>query len=278
MTAHDPEAISALEAKARIVRKHIVRMTYVAGSGHPGGSLSAADILVALYFNIMKHDPKNPCLSERDRFVASKGHCAPAVYATLAEAGYFPVSELANLRKLGGTLQGHPSMRRCLGIDMSTGSLGQGLSVGVGMALAAKLDRKPYRVFTLHGDGEMQSGNIWEGAMAAAHYKLDNITAFLDRNKLQIDGPTEQVMSIEPIGFKWKSFGWHVLEINGHSFAEIISAVDEAREFNGKPTMIIAHTVKGKGVSFMEGALAFHGMAPSKAQSEQALKELGGET
>jgi transketolase len=278
MTAYDPEAISALEAKARIVRKHIVRMTCAAGSGHPGGSLSAADILVALYFNIMKHDPENPCLSERDRFVASKGHCAPAVYATLAEAGYFPVSELANLRKLGGTLQGHPSMRRCLGIDMSTGSLGQGLSVGVGMALAAKLDRKPYRVFTLHGDGEMQSGNIWEGAMAAAHYKLDNITAFLDRNKLQIDGPTEQVMSIEPIGFKWKSFGWHVLEINGHSFAEIISAVDEAREFKGKPTMIIAHTVKGKGVSFMEGALAFHGMAPSKAQSEQALKELGGET
>jgi transketolase len=277
MTSHDPALVSLLESKARAVRKHIVRMTCAAGSGHPGGSLSATDIIVALYFGIMKHDPKTACMEDRDRFIASKGHCAPAVYATLAEAGSFPVSELDTLRKLGGNLQGHPSMRKCLGIDMSTGSLGQGLSVGVGMALAAKLDRKPHRIYVLNGDGEMQSGNIWEGAMSAAHYKLDNLTAFLDRNKLQIDGPTEQIMSIEPIVDKWKAFGWHVIEINGHSMPEILAAAAQAKETKGKPTMVICHTVKGKGVSFMEGVLSFHGTPPTIAQREQAIKELGGD-
>jgi transketolase len=275
MKAIDQSLISGLEARARTVRKHIVKMTCAAGSGHPGGSLSCADIMVALYFHIMKHDPKNPHWDERDRFVASKGHAAPAIYATLAEAGYFPVEELLTLRKLGCRLQGHPSMQKCPGIDMSTGSLGQGLSVGVGMALAAKLDRKPHRIFTLHGDGEMASGNIWEAAMSASHYKIDNITSFLDRNKLQIDGPTEQIMSIEPIADKWKAFGWHVIEINGHNFNEILTAAEQAQETKGKPTMIIAHTVKGKGVSFMEGALKFHGTPPSKEQCAQALKELG---
>lgn len=274
MTAYDPAVLAGLENRARAVRRHIVRMICDAGSGHPGGSLSATDIIIALYFHLMRHDPKNPCWADRDRFVASKGHCAPAIYAALAEAGYFSVDELLKLRKLGGMLQGHPSMSRCMGIDMSTGSLGQGLSVGVGMALAARLDSKPYRVYILNGDGEMQSGNIWEGAMAAAHYKLDNITAFLDRNMLQIDGPTEQIMSIEPIASKWKAFGWHVIEINGHNFAEIINATEQAKETKGKPTMIIAHTVKGKGVSFMEGVVSFHGKAPSKLQLEQALKEL----
>jgi transketolase len=275
MTVYAPSVISDLESRARAVRKHIVRMTCTAGSGHPGGSLSCTDIVVALYFHIMKHDPQNPCWEDRDRFVLSKGHAAPALYATLAEAGYFPKDELATLRKLGCKLQGHPSMQKCTGIDMSTGSLGQGLSVGVGMALAARLDRKPYRIYTIHGDGEMQSGNIWEAAMAASHYKLDSITSFIDRNQLQIDGPTEQIMSIEPLALKWKSFGWYVIEINGHNFSEILGAVENAREIKGKPTMIIAHTVKGKGVSFMEGALSFHGKAPSKQQCEQALKELG---
>ena len=269
--------ISELKKKANIIRQHVIEMVHEAGSGHPGGALSAADIITALYFNIMRHDPRNPEWPERDRFVLSKGHAAPAYYAALAETGYFPVEELLTLRKLGSRLQGHPSMRHLPGIDMSTGSLGQGLSAGIGMALGGRLDRKDYYVYVVVGDGEMQEGSIWEAAMSASHYKLDHLIAFLDRNRLQIDGRTEQVMPIEPIKEKWEAFGWHVLEINGHDFSEIFRAVAEGKACNGKPTMIIANTIKGKGVSFMEGSLHFHGKAPNDEQYEIAMRELRGE-
>lgn len=277
MRVHDPLLLEKLEQTALNVRRHVVKMVYTAGSGHPGGSLSSADIITALYFHIMRHDPKNPKWEERDRFVLSKGHAAPALYAAMAESGYFPVEELLTLRKLGSRLQGHPSMQKLPGVEASTGSLGQGLSVANGMAIAAKLDRKLYRIYVLLGDGESDCGQVWEGAMSAAHYKLDNVTAFLDRNMLQIDGHTERVMSLEPLAFKWKSFGWHVHEINGHNFNEILSSAEEAKEIKGKPTMIIAHTIKGKGISFMEGAVGFHGKAPNREQYEQAMKELGAE-
>jgi transketolase len=273
---YDGEFISELETIARRVRAHAVTMIYRAGSGHPGGSLSAVDILVALYFHLMKHDPKRPDWVERDRFVLSKGHGAPALYAVLAEAGYIPVDELESLRKLGSRLQGHPCMRKTPGIEMSTGSLGHGLAAGNGMALAAKLDRKLYRIYVVCGDGEMDVGETWEAAMLASHYKLDNITAYIDRNKLQLDGPTEKIMSLEPLADKWKAFGWHVIEINGHSMKEIINATNEARTIKGRPTAIICHTIKGKGVSFMEGSLHFHGKAPDDDEYKQAMKELGG--
>lgn len=275
MEIYDGEFISELEAIARRVRAHAVTMIYRAGSGHPGGSLSAVDILVALYFHLMKHDPKRPDWLERDRFVLSKGHGAPALYAVLAEAEYFAVDELESLRKLGSRLQGHPCMRKTPGVEMSTGSLGHGLAAGNGMALAAKLDRKLYRIYVLCGDGEMDVGETWEAAMLASHYKLDNITAYIDRNKLQLDGPTEKIMSLEPLADKWKAFGWHVIEINGHSMKEIINATNEARSIKGKPTAIICHTIKGKGVSYMEGSLHFHGKAPDDAEYKQAMKELG---
>jgi len=267
--------IKELEGIALQIRKDIIRMIYEAGSGHPGGSLSAVEIYVSLYFKVMRHDPENPGWVDRDRFVASKGHSAPALYATLARSGYFPEKELWKLRKTGCILQGHPCRKKVPGVDMSTGSLGQGLSAACGIAMGLKLDRKSASyVYALVGDGEVQSGNIWEAAAAAAHNKLDNLIAILDRNNLQIDGSTEKVMSIEPIAFRWKSFGWHVLEIDGHNIQEILDAIDKAKIIKGKPTIIIAHTVKGKGVSFMEGSLAFHGKSPSKEQYEQALHEL----
>lgn len=266
--------IKELESIALQIRKDIVKMIYLAGSGHPGGSLSAVEIYVALYFKIMRHDPENPKWVDRDRFVASKGHSAPALYAVLARSGYFSLDELWKLRKTGEMLQGHPCMKKVPGVDMSTGSLGQGLSAACGIAMGLKLDRKSSYVYALLGDGEMQSGNIWEAAAAASHYKLDNLIAILDRNHLQIDGSTERVMSIEPIAFRWKSFGWHTLEIDGHNFQEILDAVEKAKSIKGKPTVIIAHTVKGKGVSFMEGSLSFHGKAPTKEQYEQAIYEL----
>ncbi len=272
---YDGEFIAELESIAKKVRWHSIRMIYEAGSGHPGGSLSVTDILVALYFHIMKHDPKNPDWSDRDRFVLSKGHSAPALYAVLAEAGYFPVDELLTLRKMGSRLQGHPCMRKTPGIEMSTGSLGHGLAAGNGMALAAKLDRKLYRIYVALGDGEMDVGENWEAAMLASHYKLDNVIAYVDRNKLQLDGPTEKIMSIEPLADKWKAFGWHVIEINGHNMKEIIQATNEAKSVKGKPSVIICHTIKGKGVSFMEGALHFHGKAPDEKEFNQAMKELG---
>ncbi len=267
--------VKGLEEKARIIRKHIVEMIYNAGSGHPGGSLSAADILTALYFKIMRHDPKNPGWGDRDRFILSKGHAAPALYATLAEAGYFPVDELLALRKLGSRLQGHPDMRKLPGIEASTGSEGQGLSIGIGASLHAKLNRKLYRVYVMIGDGENDCGQIWESAMSASHFKTDNLTVILDRNGLQLDGPTREIMGIEPLSDKWKAFGWKVIEINGHSFREILNAFDHAKNVKGKPTIIIAHTVKGKGVSFMEGNVSFHGKPPNREEYEQAMKELG---
>lgn len=268
-------AIPELKEKARLLRRHIIIMTGAAGSGHPGGSLSAADIVAALYFRVMRHDPKDPKWPDRDRFVLSKGHACPVLYAALAEAGYFPKEWLLTLRKLGSPLQGHPHYWSVPGIEASTGALGQGPSIGNGMALAGRLDEKDYRVYVLIGDGECDEGQIWEAAMSAAHYKLDNVTAILDHNGLQIDGPNVEIMNIEPIAEKWRAFGWHVVEVDGHDFAQILAAFDEAKATKGQPTIIIAHTIKGKGVSFMENEVDWHGKAPTPEQVEQALRALG---
>jgi transketolase len=267
--------INELTERAKKIRQHIIKMTNAAGSGHPGGSLSAVEILACLYFRILKHNPKEPHWPERDRFILSKGHAAPALYAVLAESGYIPVEELMTLRKLGCRLQGHPSMTVTPGVEMSTGSLGHGLAVANGMALAAKLDRKLNRTYVLCGDGEMDVGEIWESAMLASHYKLDNVTMYLDRNMLQLDGPTEKIMSIEPLADKWKAFGWHVQEIDGHNMREIMMATEHAKNTHGKPSVIICHTVKGKGVSFMEGTVHFHGKAPNNDECAKALEEIG---
>lgn len=259
-----------------VIRKDIVSMICKSKSGHPGGSLSAVEILTALYFDQMNIDPTNPKMEDRDRFVLSKGHAAPALYATLAQRGYFAKKELNNLRQLGSMLQGHPDMKKVPGVEMSTGSLGQGFSVACGMAMAAKLDNAPWNVYALLGDGEVQEGIIWEAAMSAAHYKLDNMIAFLDYNGLQIDGEVESVMNINPIEDKFKTFGWNVITIDGHDFDQIFAALDMAKDTVDKPTMIIAKTIKGKGVSFMENQASWHGSAPSEEQLEQALSELGG--
>ena len=259
-----------------VIRKDIVSMICKSKSGHPGGSLSAVEILTALYFDQMNIDPTNPKMEDRDRFVLSKGHAAPALYATLAQRGYFAKDELNNLRQLGSMLQGHPDMKKVPGVEMSTGSLGQGFSVACGMAMAAKLDNAPWNVYALLGDGEVQEGIIWEAAMSAAHYKLDNMIAFLDYNGLQIDGEVESVMNINPIEDKFKTFGWTVITIDGHDFDQIFAALDMAKDTVDKPTMIIAKTIKGKGVSFMENQASWHGSAPSEEQLEQALSELGG--
>ncbi|MBO8168453.1 MAG: transketolase [Thermoanaerobacteraceae bacterium] len=263
-----------LRDKAQTLRRHIVEMTAAAGSGHPGGSLSAADIVSVLYFEEMRLDPDRPDWPERDRFVLSKGHAAPLLYAALAERGFFLVEELKSLRKLGSRLQGHPDAKHLPGVEMSTGSLGQGLSAANGMALAAKLDKLDSRVYVLLGDGEIQEGQVWEAAMAAAHYRLDNLVAFLDYNGLQIDGPVDEVMSVEPVADKWRAFGWHVIEIDGHDYGQIINALEEARGVSSKPTIIIARTVKGKGVSFMENEVGWHGSAPNSEEAEKALAEL----
>ncbi|WP_432665983.1 transketolase [Wukongibacter baidiensis] len=266
-----------LQSIATQIRRDIVEMINAAGSGHPGGSLSSADILAALYFEKMNVDPKNPKLENRDKFILSKGHAAPVLYSTLARKGYFSPEELPTLRKMGSMLQGHPDMKGIPGVEMSTGSLGQGFSTSIGMALASKLDKVGNRIYVLLGDGEINEGLVWEAAMAAAHYKLDNITAILDFNGLQIDGKNEDVMSTNPIDEKWRSFGWNVITIDGHNFEEIINAFNQAEETNGKPTMVIAKTVKGKGVSFMENEASWHGTAPKDEDKEKALKELGGE-
>ena len=270
----DEQTISALEGRAKAIRRHVVKMIGEAGSGHPGGSLSAADIVTSLYFNVMRIDPQRPHWADRDRFVLSKGHAAPVQYAALAERGYFPVEELTGLRKLGSLLQGHPDMKKVPGIDMSTGSLGQGLSAANGMALAGRLDGKDCNVYVLLGDGEIQEGQVWEAAMAAAHYKLDNVIAFLDHNGFQIDGPVKEIMSPEPVAEKWKSFGWDVQVIDGHNIKEIIAATEKCRAVKDKPSMIIAETVKGKGVSFMEDKVEWHGAAPKADEVEKALQEL----
>ncbi len=265
-----------LKEIARNVRVDIINMLEKSQSGHPGGSLSAVEILTALYFKEMRVDPKNPKLEDRDRFVLSKGHATPVLYGTLAQKGFFPKEELDKFRKIDSMLQGHPDMKGIPGVDMTTGSLGQGLAAANGMALAGKLDNKDYRVYALIGDGESQEGLIWEAAMLAAHYKLDNITVFLDHNGLQIDGLNKDIMDIEPIDEKFKAFGWHVLTIDGHSFDEILNAIEVAKKTKEKPTMIIAKTHKGKGISFMEDQVGWHGKAPSAEEAAKALEELGG--
>jgi transketolase len=274
MTQPTDKQVKELEAKAKQVRKIIIDILCQACSGHPGGSLSATDLVVALYFGVMRHDPRNPKWDDRDRFHMSKGHCCPLWYTVLAETGYFPKEELKNLRKLGAMLQGHPD-RRTPGVDVASGSLGQGLSVSLGMSLAARLDKKDYRVYCLIGDGESQEGNIWEAAMAAAHYKCENLCAILDHNGFQIDGKVSEVMNIEPVKAKWQSFGWHAIEIDGHDMKEILAAFAEAKTIKLKPSVIIARTTKGKGVSFMENVCSFHGCAPTKEEADRALKELG---
>lgn len=263
-----------LQIKACKVRMGIIEGVYNAKSGHPGGSLSVADILTYLYFEHMNIDPKNPKWEGRDRFVLSKGHTAPALYAVLAHRGFFPVEELKTLRKPGSMLQGHPSMKLTPGIDMSTGSLGQGISTAVGMALGAKLGEKSNRVFTVLGDGEIQEGQVWEAAMFASAKGLDNLVAVVDNNNLQIDGSVSEVNSPYPIPEKFRAFGWNVIEIHAHSFDEIDAAFNAAAEFKGKPTAIIAKSVKGKGVSFMEDQCSWHGAAPNEEQYNQAMAEL----
>jgi len=271
--ANSDTQIKKLEEKAKQIRRLIIQMLAKAGSGHPGGSLSATDLITALYFAILRHNPKDPNWPERDRFHLSKGHCCPLWYALLSESGYFPKEELMTLRQFGSLLQGHPD-RRTPGIEAASGSLGQGLSIALGMSLAAKMDKKDYRVYVLLGDGEIQEGNIWEAAMAASHYHCDNLCAILDYNGFQIDGKVKDVMSLEPLVGKWQAFGWHAIEINGHNMRDILSAYEEAKTIKTKPAIIIAHTIKGKGVSFMENVVDFHGRAPTKEEARKALKEL----
>ena len=267
-------SLDEMAATAKKLRRHVITMIGKAGSGHPGGSLSAADIVTVLYFKILRHDPANPRWAERDRFILSKGHAAPILYAALAERGYFPGEELATLRTLGSCLQGHCDMTATRGVEMSSGSLGQGLSFGIGIALAGRLDARDYRVYVLLGDGECDEGQVWEAAMASAHFKLDNLVAIVDHNELQIDGWNRDVMNIEPLPEKWKAFGWHTIEVNGHDLSKLIAAFDEAKRVKGKPTAIIAHTIKGKGVSFMENNVDFHGKSPTPAEMAKALEEL----
>ena len=261
-----------LQLKANEVRKGIVTAVHAAKAGHPGGSLSAADIFTYLYFEELNIDPKDPKKPDRDRFVLSKGHTAPGLYSALALRGYFPVEDLKTLRHLGSYLQGHPDMKHIPGVDMSSGSLGQGISAAVGMALSAKLSGDDYRVYTLLGDGEIQEGQVWEAAMYAAHYKLDHLTAFVDNNGLQIDGPITEVMSSLPIGEKFKAFGWYVIEVSGHDFAALHDAIEEAKTVKGQPTMIVMKTVKGKGVPEIENKVGWHGKAPSEEECERFIK------
>lgn len=270
----DSSRVKELAILAAKARKCALAGVYHAASGHPGGSLSIADVLTYLYFEQMNVDPKNPQNPDRDRFVLSKGHCAPGLYGVLAQRGYFKPEEVESLRKLGSFLQGHPDMKGVPGVDMSTGSLGQGVSAANGMALAAKLDGRTYRVYTATGDGELEEGQVWEAAMFAAHHKLDNLTLFVDNNGLQIDGDITEVMNPLPIAEKYEAFGWHVIEIDGHDFNQIEAAVNEAKTVKGKPTAIVCKTVKGKGVSFMEGQAGWHGVAPNEQQYNDAIAEL----
>lgn len=272
------KSLASLEQITKTLRRDIVKMVTESASGHPGGSLSSVEIITTLYFNEMNVDINNPKDPNRDRFILSKGHAAPVLYAALAEKGFFNKEELMKLRKMGAMLQGHPNMNYIPGVDMSTGSLGQGISAAVGMAIAGKLDEKNYRVYTLLGDGELEEGQVWEAAMCAAHYKLDNLTAFVDFNGLQIDGDIEKVMNPNPIADKFVAFGWNVIFVqNGNDLIEIKNAIEEGKKVKGKPTMIVCKTVKGKGVSFMENQAGWHGSAPSKEQCDIALKEIGGE-
>lgn len=266
--------VTELREMAKKLRRHIITMTATAGSGHPGGSLSAADIVTALYFKIMRYNPQNVQWANRDRFILSKGHAAPILYAALAESGYFPVEELATLRKLDSRLQGHTDRNLTPGVEMSTGSLGMGLSFGVGVALAGRLDHRDYCTYVLLSDGECEEGQIWEAALSAAQFKLDNLVAIVDCNKMQLSGWTRDIMNLEPLGQKWQAFGWYDIDIDGHDFSQILAALQEARKIRAKPIVIIARTIKGKGVSFMENNVKFHGKAPTTEEAKRALREL----
>ncbi len=268
------ESVEELEKMSKVVRRGIIDQVYKAGSGHPGGSLSIADIMTVLYFYELNIDEKNPSWENRDRFVLSKGHCVPALYSCLANRGYFDVSELSEFRKIEGNLQGHPDMTKVPGIDMSTGSLGQGLSCAIGMAIAGKLDKKDYRVYCVLGDGEVEEGQVWEAAMSASKYKLDNLCVIVDNNNLQIDGTIEEVMSPYPIDEKFKSFGFQIIKIDGHDIKEIISSFEVAKNIKEKPVCIIAKTIKGKGVSYMENKVGWHGKAPNQEEYKIAIEEL----
>lgn len=274
MSLKEKEIIRELEKKAKCLRCHIIRMLAAAGSGHPGGSLSAVEIVTTLYFHVLRLRACEPGWPDRDRFILSKGHAAPLLYAALAERGFFPTEELLTLRKFRSRLQGHPDLRKLPGVEASTGSLGQGLSIGLGMALAGKLDKRGYRVYVLLGDGESEEGQVWEAAMAAAHYRADNLTAILDYNGLQIDGPVTHVLSPLPFPEKWGGFGWAVKEVDGHDFGALINAFNWAAGMKDQPSVIIARTIKGKGISFMENEVDWHGKAPNQEQAARALAEL----
>ena len=270
----EPMSVEELEKMAVIIRCDIIDMICTAAAGHPGGSLSAADVVTALYFRVMHIDPENPNWPDRDRFILSKGHACPVWYAALAERGYFDKSHLKTLRQMGSILQGHPDMNKTPGIDMTAGSLGHGLSAGLGMALSAKLQQKDYHVFVVIGDGESQEGSIWEAAMAAPNFKLDNLTAILDYNHLQNDYSVDDIMPIDPVVDKWQAFGWNVIDIDGHDMAQVVQALEQAKSHQGAPTIIVANTVKGKGVSYMENVCEWHGKAPCQEEADQAFKEL----
>lgn len=275
MTTGDrQELIKRLQAQAKIVRIELLKMIYRANSGHPGGSLSAADVVTALYYYAMRVDPKNPRWDDRDRFILSKGHACPVLYTVLGLMGFYPKEDMVRLRQLGSPLQGHPDMKVLPGLDATTGSLGQGLSIGVGLALGAKLRQRDYRTYVLLGDGETDEGQVWEAAMAASKYKLDNLCAIVDQNGLQNDGPTDEIMPLGSLADKWKAFGWHVLEIDGHDMYQITEALDTVKTVTQQPSVILARTVKGKGVSFMENMVKWHSGAPTSEQLEQALCEI----
>ncbi len=270
----EKKRLTELSIIANRVRKDALTAVYSAASGHPGGSLSIAEVLTLLYFEVMNVDPKNPRMEDRDRLVLSKGHTAPALYGVLAERGFFPVEDIPGFRHIDSYLQGHPDMNKVPGVDMSTGSLGQGVSAAGGMALAGKLDNKSYRVYSILGDGELEEGQVWEQAMFAAHYKLDNFTIFIDNNGLQIDGDISKVMNPNPIDKKFEAFGWHVVNADAHDFESLMAAIDEAKATKGQPTAVIMKSVKGKNVSFMENNPAWHGAAPKKEEYEKAIAEL----
>ncbi len=266
--------IEELQQISKRIRRHVIEMLGEAKSGHPGGSLSVVEILVTLYWDVMRHEPANPAWPERDRFILSKGHAAPALYAVMAECGYRPVAGLKTLRKLGSIYQGHPDRRFLPELEASTGSLGQGLSIAIGMALAGRWDQRPARVYALLGDGEIQEGQIWEAAMMASFYHLDNLAAIVDYNHMQLDGFVKDIMELEPLADKWRAFGWHAIELDGHDIGALQAAFAEASAVKGRPAVLIAHTIKGKGISFMESNPKFHGIAPTKEEVELALREL----
>ena len=271
---HKTSNVEELQSIAKKTRRHIIEMITAAKSGHPGGSLSAVEILVTLFFDVMRHDPKNPKWPDRDRFILSKGHAAPVLYTVMAECGYTPEDQLDTLRKLGSIYQGHPDVRFIPALEASTGSLGLGLSLGLGMALAARLDGSPSRTYVVIGDGESQEGQIWEAAMFAPYHKVDNFVAIVDYNRIQLDGFVKDILDLEPLADKWRAFGWHTIELDGHSIPALQKAFAEAAATKGKPTAIVAHTVKGKGVSFMENNPKFHGVAPTNEEMQKAMQEL----